>query len=90
MNHLAERVETTRLQAAAPRNTAAQGHATRGGHELRFRSLFAEGRGYAFPCDAAGLVDLDALSERARNSYFYVRTLVGRDFSAPCVQLQPQ
>jgi hypothetical protein len=55
-------------------------------YELRFRSLFDEGRGCAFPCDAAGHVDLDALTERARNSYFYAHTLIGRDFSAPAVQ----
>ena len=31
-------------------------------YELRFQSLFNEGRGYAFPCDAAGHVDMDSLS----------------------------
>jgi hypothetical protein len=35
------------------------------GYELRFQSLFTEGRGYAFPCDAQGHVNIDALSERA-------------------------
>jgi len=54
--------------------------------ELRFMSLFDEGRGYVFPCDADGLVDLDAMSDRLRNNYLYVRTLIGRDFSAPAVQ----
>ncbi len=55
------------------------------GFELRFRSLFNEGRGLAFPCDAAGHVDLDGLSEHARNNYFYARTLIGRDFAMPAV-----
>jgi hypothetical protein len=55
--------------------------------ELRFRSLFNPGRGYSFPCDAAGHVDLDALSDRERNSYFYARTAVGREFAMPAVQL---
>jgi hypothetical protein len=54
--------------------------------ELRFSSLFDEGRGYAFPCDASGQVDLDAMSDRLRNQYLYVRTLIGRDFSAPAVR----
>lgn len=56
------------------------------GHELRFESLYDEGRGYAFPCDAAGQVDLDVLSERARTSYFYARALIGRDYSMPAVR----
>jgi hypothetical protein len=53
--------------------------------ELRFQSLFNEGRALAFPCDAAGRVDLDALSERARCNYFYARSVVGRDFALPAV-----
>ena len=57
-------------------------------YELRFRSLFDEGRGLAFPCDAAGAVDLDALSPRARQNYFYARTVVGREFAMPAVQPQ--
>jgi hypothetical protein len=60
--------------------------AARAHYELRFQSLFHEGRGYAFPCDAAGRVDLDALSEKARNNYLFARTLVGRDLSVPAVQ----
>ena len=54
--------------------------------ELRFRSLFDEGRGYSFPCDAAGQVDLDALSERARNNFFFAHSVIGRDFATPAVQ----
>lgn len=57
-------------------------------YELRFRSLFDEGRGYAFPCDAVGHVDMDALSDRARNNYFYARTVVGREFATPAVQMR--
>jgi hypothetical protein len=56
------------------------------GYELRFQSLFNEGRGYSFRCDAAGRVDLDTLSDRGRLNYFYARTLIGRDFSAPVVK----
>ena len=47
--------------------------------QLRFRSLFREGRGYSFPCDAMGNVDMDRLSERARVNYFFARAMVGRD-----------
>ena len=54
--------------------------------ELRFQSLFDEGRGYAFPCDAGGHVDIDALSHTLRLNYLYVRTLIGRDFSMPAVR----
>jgi len=55
-------------------------------YELRFQSLFDEGRAYAFPCDAAGHVDMDKLSDRARQNYLYARTVVGREFSMPAVQ----
>ena len=56
------------------------------GYELRFQSLFDEGRGYAFPCDAQGHVDIDALSERARLNYLYARTVIGREFAMPAVR----
>ncbi len=54
-------------------------------YELRFKSLFDEGRAYAFPCDAAGHVDMDSLSERARDNYLYARAVVGRELSLPAV-----
>jgi hypothetical protein len=54
--------------------------------ELCFRSLFKEGRGYAFPCDAEGHVDIDALSDKARSNYFYARTVIGREMSVPAVR----
>jgi hypothetical protein len=53
---------------------------------LRFQSFFNTGRAYAFPCDAVGHVDMDALSERVRNNYLYARTVVGREVSSPKVQ----
>ena len=55
------------------------------GYELRLRFLFNEGRAFAFPCDAQGNVDMDALSERARENYFYARTVVGRELAVPAV-----
>ena len=54
--------------------------------QLCFRSLFHEGRGYAFPCDPQGQVDLDGMSERARNNYFYARAMVGKELSVPAVE----
>jgi len=53
--------------------------------ELRFQSLFKQGRALAFPCDAEGHVDLDGLSERARGNYFFARSVVGRDYATPAV-----
>jgi hypothetical protein len=53
---------------------------------LCFRSLSESGRGYAFPCDGNGRVDLDQLSEHARNNYFYARVMVGRELAAPAVE----
>jgi|SRR5882762_4625867 len=58
----------------------------RGYYELRFQSLFNEGRGWAFPCDAQGRVDLDHLSDRARSNYFFARTVIGREVAFPSVQ----
>jgi hypothetical protein len=55
-------------------------------YQLCFRSLFHSGRGYAFPCDPRGQVDLDRMSERARNNYFYARAMVGRELAAPAIE----
>ena len=55
-------------------------------YRLCFRSLFNPGRALVFPCDKAGRVDLDALSERARANYLYARTFIGREFTTPDVQ----
>jgi hypothetical protein len=60
---------------------------TANGYQLRFRCLFNEGRGYVFPCDAGGRVDLDALSPHAINNYLYARTFIGREFSTPAVEV---
>lgn len=55
--------------------------------QLRFDSLFQPGRGYAFPCDGGGHVDLDGLSDRARNNYLFARAMVGRDLATPAVEI---
>ena len=53
--------------------------------QLRFESLFQQGRALAFPCDERGQVALDGLSERARRNYLYARAVVGREFATPTV-----
>lgn len=55
-------------------------------YQLRYRSLFDPGRGYAFPCDARGRVDLDGLSERSRINYLYARAMVGKELECPAVE----
>jgi hypothetical protein len=54
--------------------------------ELRFRALFKQGRSYAFPCDAHGYVDIDALSENSRLNYLFVRAAIGHDYALPVVE----
>lgn len=57
--------------------------------ELRFQSLFREGGVLAFPCDPQGRVDLNAVSDRAKNDYLFARAMVGRDFTLPVVRQLP-
>ena len=54
-------------------------------YEVRFQSLFHEGRALCFPCDEHGRVTLDALSDRARANYLYARAVVGREYAYPAV-----
>jgi len=54
-------------------------------YALHFRSLFDEGRGFAFPCNQQGEVDLRRLSPRARANYCAARRAVGRDFGVPAI-----
>lgn len=44
------------------------------------------GQAFVFPCDAAGTVELNRLSERARHNYLLARALVGGDFHPPTVR----
>ena len=69
------------MPAIASNLSTAPGH-----FELRFESLFNPGRGLVFPCDERGQVELDALSERSRQNYFYARAVVGREFATPAVR----
>jgi len=38
------------------------------------------------PCDALGHVDLNALDERERDNYLFVRACIGRDYDNPKVE----
>lgn len=58
--------------------------------EIRFQSLFDQGRALAFPCDSTGLVNLDAMSEVARNNYLFARGMIGREYAMPFVQAREQ
>ena len=51
--------------------------------ELRFIHRGNDLKSLAFPCDAAGRVDLDALDEHRRNQYLFARVLMGRDYAFP-------
>ncbi len=53
--------------------------------EVRFQSLFREGRALVFPCDPSGGVDLDGLTERARRNYLFARAMIGREYAMPAV-----
>ncbi len=61
-------------------------YTTQSTRELNFHLLKDGTCGFAFPCDETGQVNLDTLSEHARNQYFYARALVGRVFHAPTVR----
>jgi hypothetical protein len=54
--------------------------------QLAFRPPCNDGRGYAFPCDEEGHVDLNRMSDRVRNDYLYARAMVGRFFCPPAVE----
>lgn len=68
-------------------NTSPVCAATETRYELRFTDLFHPGRGYAFPCNAQGQVEIDNLSDKGRTNYFYARFAVGMELSRPCVGL---
>jgi hypothetical protein len=43
------------------------------------------GCSFAFPCNETGVVEMNDLTEQARNNYLLARALVGRDFQVPSV-----
>ena len=55
------------------------------GYQIRYEPLSGHGSELCFPCDACGRVELDALSDRARNNYFFARAVVGREYAAPAI-----
>jgi len=59
-------------------------------HEIRYQSLCDAGRAFTFPCDAAGHVPLDLLSERGLANYLFARGAVGREFAYPRITLSAQ
>lgn len=54
-------------------------------YELRFPPLAPGSRGFSFPCDPEGQVDMNALGERALNDYLYARAVVGLEVARPRV-----
>jgi len=54
-------------------------------HLLLFQSLVDAGTSCTFPCDSRGHVDMDALSDAAREDYLYARAVMGREFDVPTV-----
>ena len=54
-------------------------------HVIRYQPLSGREPELAFPCDARGRVEMDALSDRARNNYLYARAVVGRVYAAPAI-----
>ena len=71
--------------ASSPAAHPAAHPAAQAAYLLRFQSLFHPGRALMFPCDPAGRVEMDRLTERARENYLYARAVVGREFATPSV-----
>jgi len=65
------------MTASAPRAEAA--------YEIRFQSLWKEGRGLSFPCDQEGRFDLDNAHPRLRDSYLFARAMMGREYAYPVI-----
>lgn len=69
-----------------PRTSCATAHCA---HLLRYTSLYDHSRGVSVPCDEAGNVDMNTLTERLRTAYLGARAMVGREYSCPTVQIAP-
>jgi hypothetical protein len=68
-------------------SSASSSNSGSGCFQLCFRSLDDGGHDFAFPCDPTGQVDLDNMSERSRNNYFYARAMMGREVAYPAVEV---
>ena len=55
----------------------------RAAFQLRFHSFVGEANEFTCPCDAAGHVVMDEMSERARSRYLFARAMVGRLYAPP-------
>jgi len=58
-----------------------------GRYTLFFRSILLAGRGYAFPCNAEGRVELQAMSTRLRQNYLYAKARVGLELLSPVIEV---
>ena len=54
-------------------------------YQLRYQSLKRQEKVLAFPCDAQGRVEMNNLSDMARNDYLYARAVVDFEFARPTV-----
>ena len=54
-------------------------------YQLRYQSLKWQEKVLAFPCDAQGRVEMNNLSDMARNDYLYARAVVDFEFARPTV-----
>lgn len=54
-------------------------------HYLLFGGLFPTVRSLLFPCDSGGHVEMDEMSEHARENYLFARAVVGCDYRVPVV-----
>lgn len=59
-------------------------------YSLFFGSMFVDGRGYAFPCNADGRVALESFSATLRRSFADAQRRVGRELRAPVVRVEPR
>ena len=50
---------------------------------LIFSSVYDPGHRFAFPCNKEGEVNLNEITESMKLSYYYCKTLVGREFTHP-------
>ena len=66
-----------------------EAHCAETAFQLRFRSLAGEASEFSCPCDAAGHVVMDEMSERARSSYLFARATVGRLYAPPEITADP-
>jgi hypothetical protein len=56
-------------------------------HHVLFRSFDDLCPPLAFPCDRNGNVNLDSLTDRMRQNYYFARAVVGRVFHQPTVEV---